>query len=97
MQESDIVRAMLKTLNSLPQVYALRTHGSSFQQKGTPDILGCAHGRFFAIEAKRTAKEQPTPAQKYNLRKFNQAQGTTFVSHDPTVQEVVEWINGLSE
>ena len=87
---------MLDTLNALPGVYAIRTHGGSFQQKGTPDVLGCAHGRFFAIEAKRSAKEKPTAAQIYNLKKFRKAGGSTFISHDPKAQEVLEWISTLS-
>lgn len=96
MDESEVVRRMMKRLNAIPGVYCLRTHTKSFQQKGTPDILGCAHGHFFAIEAKKTAREKPTEAQQYNLKKFRQAGGATFVSHDPQVQEVVEWITTLS-
>ncbi|AZV01739.1 endonuclease [Microbacterium phage Schubert] len=97
MQEAEVVRRMLATLNSIDGVYALRTHGGSFQLKGTPDVLGCAHGRFFAIEAKRSAKEKPSPAQQYVLKKFRQAGGKTFVSYDPKAQEVVEWIQSLSD
>jgi Holliday junction resolvase len=97
MEEADIVRRMIERLNSIPGVYCLRTHGGSFQQKGTPDVLGSAHGRFFAIEAKRSAKEKPTKAQQYNLTKFREAGGKTFVSWDPQAREVVEWISSLSE
>ena len=86
---------MMETLNSIEGVYCLRTHGGSFQQKGTPDVLGCAHGRFFAIEAKRTEKEKPKPEQIYNLSRFKRAGGKTFVSHDPNVKEVVAWIDSL--
>lgn len=96
MQEAEIVRSMLAVLNSIDGVYALRTHGGSFQQKGTPDIIGCAHGRFFAIEAKKSAREQPSAAQQYNLKKFRAAEGRTFVSHDPKVQEVLAWIMSIS-
>jgi Holliday junction resolvase len=95
MEEAEIVRRMLATLNALPGVYAIRTHGGTFQQKGTPDVLGCAHGRFFAIEAKRTAREKPKDAQLYNLKKFSEAGGKTFVSHDPKAREVTEWISSL--
>lgn len=83
---------MMATLNAIDGVYCLRTHGGSFQQKGTPDILGSARGRFFAIEAKRSAKERATPAQLYTMKKFEEAGAATFISHDPKVQEVVEWI-----
>ena len=86
---------MMARLNALPGVYCLRTHGGAFQQKGTPDIMGCAHGHFFAIEAKKSAREKPTECQQYTLKKFRQAGGKTFVSHDPKAQEVVEWITTL--
>lgn len=95
MEEAEIVRKQLATLNRIDGVYAIRTHGGSFQQKGTPDVIGCAHGHFFAIESKRSAKEQPTAAQQYNLKKFRQAGGRTFVSFDPKVQEVTAWIASL--
>lgn len=95
MDESEVVRRMMARLNALPGVYCLRTHGGAFQQKGTPDIMGCAHGHFFAIEAKKSAREKPSEAQQYNLKKFRQAGGKTFVSHDPKAQEVIEWITTL--
>lgn len=95
MNEAEIVRRMLVSLNSIDGVYAIRTHGGSFQQKGTPDVLGCARGRFFAIEAKRIVTEKPSAAQTYNLKKFAAAGGITFVSHDPKAREVIEWIQTL--
>jgi len=96
MDEAEIVRRMLQRLNRIDGVYAIRTHGGTFQQKGTPDIIGSAHGRFFAIEAKKNAREKPSAAQLYNLKKFQQAGGVTFVSYDPKVEEVVAWISSLS-
>lgn len=85
----------MATLNAIDGVYCIRTHGGSFQQKGTPDVLGCAHGRFFAIEAKRSPKEKPSVAQQYALKKFRRAGGVGFVSHDPKVKGVVQWIHSL--
>lgn len=87
---------MLATLNSIDGVYAIRTHGGSFQMKGTPDVLGCAYGRFFVIEAKRSHREKPSEAQQYVLKKFHEAGGKTFVSSDPRAQEVLDWISKLS-
>ena len=95
MSEAEIVRRMLATLNAIPGVFALRTHGGTFQTKGTPDIFGSALGRFFVIEAKKSDKEQPTAAQYYILKQFRMAGGKTFVSHDPKAQKVVEWIASL--
>ena len=85
----------MATLNAIDGVYCLRTHGGSFQQKGTPDIIGCALGFFFSIEAKRTKRDKPSPAQIYNLKQFKQAGGMTFISSDPKVEEVVQWIESL--
>lgn len=88
---------MLATLNSMGGVFAIRTHGGAFQAKGTPDIFGCALGRFFVIEAKRSHREKPAPAQLYMLGRFQAAGGKAFVSYDPKVQEVVEWIQSLND
>lgn len=97
MLEADIVRRIVAALNKLPYVFCFRTHGGSFQMKGTPDIIGLAYGRFFAIEAKRTAKLKPSAAQEYVLSKIRKAGGTTFVSHDPEAKEVISWIKSLQE
>lgn len=86
---------MVATLNAMEGVYCLRTHGGAFQIKGTPDVLGCARGRFFAIEAKRTSKDKPSAAQLYILGKFQDAGGQVFVSHDPKAKEVIKWIESL--
>lgn len=95
MDEAEVVRKQVATLNKLPGVYCLRTHGGTFQQKGTPDIMGCAHGFFFSIESKLTKKDKASPAQLYNLKQFRRAKGKTFVSRDPKVEEVVAWIRSL--
>lgn len=95
--ESEIVRSIVKKLNALDGVFCLRTHGGAFQLKGTPDILGCAHGRFFAIEAKQKPGMKPSPAQEYILGLFSQAGGKVFLSSDPKAQEVIQWIQGLND
>ena len=95
MKESDVVRLMLKVLNSQERTFAIRTHGSAFQMRGTPDIIGCSHGMFFAIEAKRSAKDHASDVQLYVLSKMKSAGARVWVSHDPEVEEVIEWISSL--
>ena len=95
MKESDVVRLMLKALNSQERTFAIRTHGSAFQMRGTPDIIGCSHGMFFAIEAKRSAREHASDVQLYVLSKMKSAGARVWVSHDPEVEEVIEWISSL--
>ena len=58
-------------------------------------MIGVARGRFFAVEAKRTAKDKPSKAQRYILNKISKDGGKSFVSHDSTAKEVIEWINSL--
>lgn len=95
MDEATIVRGILKSLNKISGVYCLRTHGGPFQQKGTPDIIGCAFGFFFAIEVKKNEKLKPSPAQVYCLVLFNKAGGKTFISCDPKAGEVLKWIGKM--
>lgn len=95
MKESDVVRLMLKALNSQERTFAIRTHGSAFQMRGTPDIIGCSHGMFFAIEAKRSANDHASDVQLYVLSKMKSAGARVWVSHDPEVEEVIEWISSL--
>ena len=95
MKESDVVRLMLKALNSQKRTFAIRTHGSAFQMKGTPDIIGCSHGMFFAIEAKRSAKDHASDVQLYVLSKMESAGARVWISHDPEVEEVIGWISSL--
>lgn len=89
------MRDMVRALNRIPGVFCLRTHGGAFQAKGTPDIFGCALGRAFVIEAKRTASLEPSDAQKYLLDKFNDAGARIFVSHDPKAERIIAWIKSL--
>lgn len=89
------MRDMMRTLNHIPGVFCLRTHGGAFQAKGTPDIFGCALGHAFVIEAKRAASLKPSDAQEYVLGKFNGAGAQTFVSCDPKAKEVTAWIKSL--
>lgn len=51
--EAAIVEEILTYLNSLPETYAIKMHGSVFTVTGTPDILGSHRGRMLAIEVKR--------------------------------------------
>lgn len=86
---------MLATLGNIPGVAAFRTHGGSFQARGTPDIVGVAHGRAFFIEAKRAPGLEVTEAQGLFLDRLDAAGAATFVSADPKCKEVVEWVATL--
>lgn len=70
--ESTIVRNILGYLNGLPGCKAIKTHGSAYQEAGTPDIIGCLGGRMLALEAKQPGK-QPTKLQVRRLEEWRAA------------------------
>jgi penicillin-binding protein-related factor A (putative recombinase) len=49
-------------------------------KKGTSDIIGCLHGRYFAIEAK-IKPNKPTLDQKIFLDKVSEAGGIAIVAY----------------
>ena len=95
--EAEIVRSIMRNLNSIDGVFCFRTHGNSFSVRGIPDIIGCAKGRFFAIEAKKSAKNHPSKAQEYILHKLLLSGAKTYVIWDKYPAEVIEWISNLNQ
>jgi len=73
--EANLVRRILRELNSWPLTRAVKLHGSSYSRAGAPDIQGCTHGRMFVIEVKSRGKT-PTKIQRYELRQWEQAGAT---------------------
>ena len=70
--EANLVRRVLRELNSWPQTRAIKMHGSAYTRQGAPDIQGCTHGRMFVIEVKSKGKT-PTKIQHYELRQWELA------------------------
>lgn len=50
--ESNIVADGMRRLKTYPDVKAIKIHGSAFQEKGNPDIIGSSHGRSVVVEVK---------------------------------------------
>ena len=73
--EANLVRRILRELNSWPQTRAVKLHGSAYTRAGSPDILGCQSGRLFVIEVKSKGKT-PTEIQHYELRQWELAGAT---------------------
>lgn len=71
------IHAMLKEHG----VYAVNYIGGAFANNGTPDILACVRGRFYAIEAK-AGKNRPTDLQLSNLRRISEAGGVALVINE---------------
>lgn len=71
------IHAMLKEHGA----YAVNYIGGAFANNGTPDILACFRGRFYAIEAK-AGKNRPTDLQLSNLRRISEAGGVALVINE---------------
>lgn len=80
MTEAAIVRSVLHTLRCIPETWAMKVHGSVYQDAGTPDILGCHRGRMFALEAKLPGKH-PTEIQARTLARWEAAGAIVGVIH----------------
>jgi Holliday junction resolvase len=70
----------------------VKIHGSEYQERGTPDVLGCWRGRFVAVEFKQPG-ENPTKIQLKFLNEIVAAGG--IVSVVTTVEEVAILIREL--
>lgn len=80
---NNVVKPFLKTLkNSF--WYAIQQRGIS----GTPDFLGCANGKFIALELK-TDEGKLSPLQERNLKRTKDAGGSSIVAC-PRTWEIVK-------
>lgn len=97
MRESDLVKTIVTQLRQHPNVWVLKTHGSVHMPKGTPDLIGCCGGRFFAIEVKldKQGRYQVTPAQKYVGNQIIKAGGAfTVMDRSNYMRELAELLAG---
>lgn len=87
--EANLVRRVLAELNSWPDTYAIKTHGSRFGRAGTPDILGSRYGQIFLLELKAPGRK-PTVIQRKELARWRAsgARADWFDSFDAAVDFV---------
>jgi hypothetical protein len=90
MTESELSLKCLHALNALPNCKALKTHGSPMFEAGTPDLLICLAGKFYAIELK-VGKNQPTMLQHHRLMQWQTAGATVGVCR--SVEEVIQLVS----
>lgn len=78
MKESDIVRAILKYLKTVPDCFFWKEHGGMYGTAGIPDIICCYRGKFMAFEVK-TEKGRTTALQESVINKIQKCGGKTAV------------------
>ena len=92
MNESDIVKAIMKYLKSVPRSFCWKEHGGMYGTAGIPDIIACINGHFCGFEGK-TDVGKPTKLQEATIRKILAAGGTAVVVR--SVDEVKAVVNGI--
>ena len=78
MKESDIVKAIMRYLKSLPNCFAWKEHGGMYGTAGIPDIIACIDGKFYGFEVK-TDIGKTTRLQDSITRTIKTAGGTAVV------------------
>lgn len=73
MLERDLQQRVIKDLEK-NQAYVVNIHGGGWGSKGTPDLICCIMGKFYALELK-VGSNQPSNAQLIHEIKINRAGG----------------------
>jgi hypothetical protein len=73
--ESKLVRRIITALKKAFGGWYAKIHVGQYQSAGTPDLLFCVRGWFFAFEVKTPKGGNPSAIQEYNLKKIRQAGG----------------------
>lgn len=94
MNESSIVKSILRYLKSLPGCFAWKEHGGMYGTAGIPDIIACIGGKFYGFEVK-TERGKPTALQEATIRMIRAAGGIAVVVR--SVEEVKAWIGGTKD
>ena len=76
--EYKLQRSVKMYLDGRKDCWYLETHG---EPKGTPDLIVCCQGQFFAFELKREYMKGygTTDTQEYTLADIRRAGGKTYV------------------
>ena len=89
-RESSIVTSIMKELRRRGAM-VIKIHGDPYMPGGTPDLIGCAFGRCFALEVKRPG-EKPRALQVQQLEKWGKA--GAMVGVVTSVKEAVHLVFG---
>lgn len=79
-KESILQNKILAFLKEEVGGHWIKIHGSSYQSKGEPDIIGVYDGTFYAFEIKREdGKGIVSELQQYKIKRINDAGGVGMI------------------
>lgn len=87
--EGKVKAAVVKVLKSTPDLYYFFSATGGYGRSGVPDIVGCYHGKFFAIECK-AGKGKTTALQDCELGAINKAGGVTLLVNEDNIGAVAK-------
>jgi len=85
--EKKVKTAVVKILKEYPLLYYFYPVMGGYGASGIPDIVGCALGKFFAIECK-AGKGKTTALQEKNIAQIKNALGRVMVVNEDNIQDV---------
>lgn len=88
------VKARIHAALKAAGAYAVNYIGGQYAANGTPDILGCLHGRFIAIEAK-AGKGRPTQLQLKALRQIDGVGGLALIINETNIDYLKECLQDV--
>lgn len=91
--EGKVKARVKKVLDSLG-VYHFSPNMAGYGRSGVPDIIGCADGRFFAIECK-AGGNRPTALQDRELQRIVDAGGVSMVINESNVDSLENYMSVL--
>ena len=95
--ERDLQPEIIEYLEMMG-AYVLKTHVSSFQKQGEPDVTCCYLGRYIAFEIKRDEKEKARKLQEYKMKCIRKAGGIALrVDNLKQVEEVLYEISRVQQ
>jgi hypothetical protein len=94
--EAKVKAKVVATLKANEAYYFYPVTGG-YGVSGVPDIVGCYHGKFFAIECKAKSNK-PTTLQERNMTKIRENGGVAIVVNEENlnaVQELLDQLEGV--
>ena len=81
------VKASVKKLLDQHKVYYFMPATGGYGRSGVPDFVGCARGKFFAVETK-AGKGTPTALQLREMERIKAAGGLAFVINEDNIDDL---------
>lgn len=93
-KETKFKEKVISRLRSIKGIWFVKVQQVAV--RGTPDIIGCYQGKFFAWELK-VLGNKPTQLQQFTLDKITQASGIARTVYPETLDECMEELIGSSK